>query len=222
VAVIAVAAIVCGCDPPEGNVGPADASHVHADHSHASVPEYAAHTHGATPASGELAADATPALLDVDGVSHGTLAAPARGRWTSLFFVRTDCPIANQYAPEIKRICGDYAADGFECLLVYVDGYLTADDVRSHAAAFDLGLPAILDGEHALVARAGATVTPEVAIFAPGAELEYRGRIDNLYAELGRPRRQATERDLRNALDDLVAGRPVRQPKTQATGCYIE
>jgi AhpC/TSA family len=200
----------------------AELSHTHADHIHPSVPEHAAHLHDATPASAAHAPGTAVALLDIDGVSHGTLAAPARGRWTSLFFVRTDCPIANQYAPEIKRICADYAATGVECLLVFVDGHLTSDDVRQHVAAFDYELPAILDRDHTLVARAGATVTPEAAIFAPGAELEYRGRIDNLYVELGRPRRQATERNLRNALDDLVGGRPVRERQAQATGCYIE
>lgn len=217
----ATAAVLCGCGSSEGDVESAAASHGHADHTHVTVPEHAVHSHGAVPEGNPLA-DATFALVDIDGVSHGTLAAPARGRWTSLFFLRTDCPIANQYAPEIKRVCADYAAEGVECLLVYVDGYLTADDVRAHLVAFDLDLPAVLDDDHALVARAGATVTPETAVFAPGAALVYRGRIDNFYAELGRPRRQVTERDLRNALDDLVAGRPVQAPQTQATGCYIE
>lgn len=217
-AALAAVAILCGCVPTEGSVESAESGHAHADHTHVSVPEHAAHSHDGTPTGAEHA----PALVDIDGLEHGTLASPARGRWTSLFFVRTDCPIANQYAPEIKRICADYATTGVECLLVYVDGHLTADDVRRHVADFDLDLPAILDRDHALVARAGATITPEVAIFAPGAELTYRGRIDNGYAELGRPRRQVTERDLKDALDDLVAGRAVRRPETQATGCYIE
>ena len=217
-AVLAAAAILYGCVPTEGNVESADSSHTHTDHIHPSVPEHAAHLHGTTPTGGAHAPDAALALLDIDGVNHGTLAAPARGRWTSLFFVRTDCPIANQYAPEIKRICADYAATGVECLLVFVDGHLTSDDVRQHVAAFGYELPAILDRDHALVARAGATITPEAAIFAPGAELEYRGRIDNLYVELGRPRRQATERNLRNALDDLVGGRPVREPQDSGDG----
>jgi hypothetical protein len=217
-AVAAVAAFLGGCVPTEGGVDPAAASHTHADHAHASISEHADHAHDAIPRGG----GAMLTLIDIDGIDHGTLAAPARGRFTSLFFTRTDCPIANQYAPQIKRICADYAAAGVECLLVYVDGHLAAEDVRRHAADFDYALPAILDREHSLVAYAGATITPEVAVLAPGAALEYRGRIDNLYVELGRPRREASERDLRNALDDLVAGRVVRRPRTQATGCYIE
>lgn len=215
-AIAACVLVLCGCAPTEGGVESAASSHAHPDHTHVAARDHAPH------AAFDDSPDAALELVDIDGVSHGTLAAPARGRWTSLLFVRTDCPIANHYAPEIRRICAEHAESGVECLLVYVDGHLTVDDVRQHVDAFDYALPAILDEKHALVARAGATITPEAAVFAGGAELAYRGRIDNLYAELGRPRRQATERDLKNALDDLAAGRPVRKPQTQATGCYIE
>jgi hypothetical protein len=219
---LAAAAASSGCAPGEEGVELSVLDHAHADHAHVSVPEHAPHTHGATADRRERTRHSALELVDIEGVDHGTLAAPTHGRWTSLFFVRTDCPIANRYAPEIRRICADYAAAGLECLLVYVDGHLTAEDVREHADAFDLALPAILDRDHALVAHAGATVTPEAAVFASGAELKYRGRIDNLYAELGRPRVNVTERDLRSALDDLVAGRSVHRSLTQATGCYIE
>jgi hypothetical protein len=161
-------------------------------------------------------------LVDIDGVAHGTLADPSPARWTGLIFVRTDCPVSNQYAPEIKRICSEYASRGMQCLLVYADPYDTIEAVRRHHAEFGYSLPAVLDPGHALVARAGATITPEAAVFTPGATLAYSGRIDNLYNELGRPRQQVTERDLRNALDDLIAGRTVRKPRTPATGCFIE
>jgi hypothetical protein len=72
-----------------------------------------------------------------------------------------------------------------------------ADEVRAHLAAFSLDLPALIDRDHVLAARAGATVTPQAAVFTPGGELAYSGRIDDLYAELGRPRHNATEHNLR-------------------------
>jgi hypothetical protein len=161
-------------------------------------------------------------LIDIDGNSHGSLAKSARGRWSSLFFVGTDCPISNRYAPEIKRICGAYAHAGVQCLLVYSDPHYTIGQIRAHAGDFGYTLPVIFDRDRQLVTRLGATSTPEVAVIGPGAMLAYRGRIDNLHAELGRPRQQATEHDLRDALDDLVEGRPVRKPRTFAVGCYIE
>lgn len=161
-------------------------------------------------------------LTDIDGIAHGSLAEPAGARWTSLFFVRTDCPVSNQYAPEIRRICGEYGPGGMQCLLVYVDPHDSLAQVRAHRASFGYTLPALLDPGHALVGQAGARITPEVAVFGRGAKLEYLGRIDDLYTELGRPRTQVSTRDLREALDDLRDGRAVRKPRTQAIGCYIE
>lgn len=173
----------------------------------------------ATRSAPSPAGPALPLLVDIDGIEHG---APARGRWTSLFFVGTDCPVSNRYVPEIKRICAGYAPAGVDCLLVYSSRTLNQKTIREHLAAYGYGLPAILDSTRTVTALAGATVTPEVAVFGADAKLAYRGRIDDLFGELGRPRQQVSQRDLRDALDDLVAGRPVRKPRTRAIGCYIE
>ena len=59
-------------------------------------------------------------------------------------------------------------------------------------------------------------------MLAPGGRLLYRGRIDNRYAILGKPRLKATQHDLRVALEAISARKPVKTPRTVATGCYIE
>lgn len=161
-------------------------------------------------------------LVDIDGIGHGSPGSPAQGKWTSLFFVGTDCPVSNRYVPEIKRICAEYAPAGVDCLLVYSDRTLDEMAIREHLATYEYALPAVLDSARTVTTLAGATVTPEVAVFGADATIAYRGRIDDLYSELGRPRQQVSQRDLRDALDDLVAGRPVRNPRTRAIGCYIE
>jgi len=52
-------------------------------------------------------------------------------------------------------------------------------------------------------------------------ERKYLGRIDDLYADLGKRRARATSLDLRDALDAVLADRPVPRPVTQAVGCFI-
>src|SRR5262245_66234321 len=95
-------------------------------------------------------------------------------------------------------------------------------DIRKHMKYIKYTCcSAILDSNHELVKAAGATVVSEVALFANNGELKYRGRIDNLYAALGKPRQVVSERDLRNALDALIAGRSVPNSRTQAFGCFI-
>ena len=159
-------------------------------------------------------------LEDIDGNEHGL--PPSSGqRATVVFFVTHDCPISNRYAPEIERICSEYSPRGVGCLMAYVDPTIAAEEIRQHRQAFGAAQPAVHDTSHELVRLAGATITPESAVFDGGGRLVYRGRVNNFYAALGTPRRQATEHDLRNALDELLEGVPVSKPRTQAVGCFI-
>ena len=160
-------------------------------------------------------------VRDVDG--HERQPLEPSGPASVLFFVTNDCPVANSYAPEIQRICGDYAGKGVSCTLVYSDLTLDAPAIRKHHSDFGYPatLPAVKDTGHKLAAATGATITPESVIVGKGGKVLYRGRIDKFYAALGKPRRQATEHDLRQALDEVLAGKPVTHPQTQAVGCYI-
>jgi hypothetical protein len=76
------------------------------------------------------------------------------------------------------------------------------------------------DPDHALVKRAGVTVTPEAAVYS-GGRLVYRGRIDDRYAALGKARPEPTRRDLAAALEAALAGRPAPAKITRAVGCTI-
>lgn len=159
-------------------------------------------------------------LIDIDGVRHGSLESPP-GKATVVFFVLRDCPISNQFAPEINRICNEYAANDVRCFLAYLDPDAAIEDVRRHTQEFSYACcPAILDESRRLTKAAGATITPEAALFSSKGELMYRGRINNLYAGLGKKRRQPTVHDLRKALDEALAGAPVSTARTQAIGCY--
>ena len=162
------------------------------------------------------------AVAEVTTESMAALTRPSQGHWSVLLFVGTDCPVSNHYAPEIRRICAQYQPAGAQCTLVYSERQATAAQVRRHLAEFGFAIPAVVDAGQALATRAGATVTPQAVVYAPDGAPAYSGRIDNLYAALGRQRQAATEHDLRNALDDLAARREVRTPRTQAIGCYIE
>jgi hypothetical protein len=161
-------------------------------------------------------------LIDIDGVTHGTLEHPDQGSWSVLMYMTADCPIANQYAPEIQRICDSYESKGVRCYLVYADPSLSKDVVRKHAQDFHgARYPAILDSDYRLVDAAGATVSSETAVFSRGGKLEYRGRIDDFNAALGVQRQQATQHDLLDALDALIAGRSVANTRTEAIGCFL-
>jgi hypothetical protein len=58
-------------------------------------------------------------------------------------------------------------------------------------------------------------------VIRPDESIAYRGRIDNYYADLTKPRAQVTEHDWRDALDAVLSGKPVAKPEVPAVGCYI-
>jgi DNA-binding transcriptional LysR family regulator len=163
---------------------------------------------------------APPQIRDVDGRARDPFK-PA-GRASVLVFVTSDCPISNAYAPEIQRLCAAYADRGVECALIYEDAGLPAGAVRRHLAEYRYAnVVAILDDDRAIAQRAGASVTPQAVVVDAAGRVRYRGRIDDFYAALGRPRRHVTSHDLRDALDAVLAGHAVARPETEALGCYI-
>jgi len=139
-----------------------------------------------------------------------------------LVFVASDCPVSNGYAPEIQRICSASAPKGVSCILVYEDPGVTGDAVRRHMQEYRYqGIAATIDPDGALATRLRATITPEAIVIDRAGAVRYRGRIDNFYAALGRPRQVVTAHDLQDALDALAAGKPVPARDTPAIGCYI-
>jgi hypothetical protein len=159
-------------------------------------------------------------LRDLDG--HAQRPFQPKGLAQVLFFLMTDCPISNFYAPEIQRICADYAGKGAGCSLIYEDASADTQTFRKHMEEYRYrGIPAILDADRKAARQAGATVTPEVAVVDHDGKIRYHGRIDDFYAGLGKPRRQATTHELRDALDAVLAGKPVAVAEAKALGCYI-
>ncbi|HWE53240.1 MAG TPA: hypothetical protein VG273_25840 [Bryobacteraceae bacterium] len=164
-----------------------------------------------------------PAVIvrDTEGVKQEPLKVE-KGRAEALFFITHDCPISNYYSHEIRRICEDYSKHGLSCALVYVDPTITDEQARKHAAEYGHGdYPRIVDRNHDLVKATGADITPTAVLVKSDETIAYRGRIDNFYAALGKPRAQATEHDLRDALDAVFSGHPVAKPEAPPIGCYI-
>lgn len=178
----------------------------------------------ATPAAArDHGQGASPAVLDLEGRSVRPLAGLTAGARVFVF-VRTECPIANRYAPELRRIADRFASRGVGFYLVYVDPAESETAIRKHLE--DYGHPGtpLRDPEHALVREAQASVTPEAAVFAPGpsgTRLVYHGRIDNRTVDFGRERPAPTTHDLEQALQAVLDGKPVPRATAKAVGCLI-
>ena len=138
-----------------------------------------------------------------------------------IIFILHDCPIANAFAPEINRLVAEFQARDIRFFLVHTDPDLSVTAAQQHAKDFGYRCPVLLDPEHRLVARLKATVTPEAFVVTPAGTTAYRGRLDDRFVELGKRRPEPTRRDLRLALESILAGQPVAEPVTKAVGCFI-
>ena len=156
----------------------------------------------------------------IDG-RHYTEAALQERKAFVLFFVATDCPISNRYAPEMNRLVAAYAPKEIAFWIVHTDPALTVEEATRHAREFSYQCPVIVDREHLLVKLTGARVTPEAAILSPEGRLLYRGQIDDTYQDYGVRRLQPRRREVRNVLEAILAGRTVKLRTTQAIGCFI-
>ncbi len=136
-------------------------------------------------------------------------------------FALCDCPIANAYSPEISRIASEYKKRNFDFYFVHTDPATTIEKARKHARDYALDLKVVLDPEHRLVRFLKAETVPEAFVLTPDLKTAYRGRIDDRNTAYGKRRAEPTRRDLREALDAIIAGKPVPNPKTPVIGCYI-
>jgi hypothetical protein len=137
-----------------------------------------------------------------------------------LIFTRTDCPIANRYAPELQRLFNSYSSR-VDFRLIYIEPGITAENMQKHRSEFGLGMPASIDADRKYVRLGRATVTPEAAVFVED-KLVYRGRIDDRYVSFGVVRREPQHHDLADVLAEVAAGKVPQFRATKAIGCAIE
>ncbi len=139
-----------------------------------------------------------------------------------LVFISTDCPIANSYQPLLHRMAEEHAENGIRFIMIHPGPGTDSDAARKHARDFGIEVPVVIDTDQSISRRVGATVTPQAFVFVRDQSAPaYQGRIDDLYADYGKKRPVATRRELANALEAIVDGKPVEPSMTDAIGCFI-
>ena len=160
-------------------------------------------------------------LPDLDNRLVDPFQTAADARAIVFLFISVDCPISNRYAPEIRRLSEKFAPRGVVFRLVYPNPAESPEAIRGHLKDYRYPASAMRDPRQQLARFAAATITPEAAVYDRQGHRVYLGRIDDRYVNLGLERPAPTRRDLEEALDATLEGRPVRQSMTQAVGCYI-
>ncbi len=137
-----------------------------------------------------------------------------------LCFLGTECPLARIYGPRLQRMSDQYESRGVRFVGVNSNIQDSMDDLRGYVKDHSIRFPIAKDYDRAAALACSASRTPEVLVIDRGGSVQYRGRIDDQY-QPGIARSEATQHDLRDAIDQLLAGKKVARPKTEAVGCLI-
>jgi phage terminase large subunit-like protein len=138
-----------------------------------------------------------------------------------LVFIDVECPIANAFQPELRRLEEKFGGRGVRFVLIHADPETGVEQAKAHAEEYGITAPVCIDEGQRWVKRTGATVTPEAVVLDAAGKTIYKGRIDDRYAAIGKKRPEAKVRDLEVALAAVVAGEPVKVAETEAVGCLI-
>jgi peroxiredoxin len=139
-----------------------------------------------------------------------------------LIFSCNHCPYVKDYETRMIAIQRDYAAKGVQLVAInsnddkdYPEDSFPEMVKRSKERGFNF--PYLRDESQKVVEAYGGVCTPHVFAFDSKRVLRYRGRIDD-----SRNASKVTSHDLRNALDDLAAEKPVGVADTKPFGCSIK
>ena len=135
-------------------------------------------------------------------------------------FLLKDCPIANQYMPEVARLYKQYSAKGIQFEIVFEDSDITTAAMDKFRREFSFKGPMLMDKEHWLAKQCGVTISP-TAVVRHQQTIYYVGRIDDTYATIAKRNLHPKHHELRDGLDAFLAGRRVKVQKTQAVGCRL-
>src|SRR6185295_10015492 len=125
-----------------------------------------------------------------------------------------------KYWPKLKRLDEQYRKEGVQFVSVNVGGDDEIQEIAQQGIDFGLEFPLVKDVDGSCVKKTGVTRTPEVVLLDAMRKLRYRGRIDD-QVRTGGTRPDVQSDDLRQALDDLLAGREIAAPETTVDGCKI-
>ena len=139
-------------------------------------------------------------------------------------FISNHCPYVKHVQHELARVAGDYKTKGVAFVAINsnnVEAY--PDDrperMKEEKARVGYPFPYLFDETQEVARAYRAACTPDFFVFDGDRLLVYRGQLDDSRPKNGKP---VTGRDLRAALDTILAGQPVPAEQIPSVGCNIK
>jgi len=145
----------------------------------------------------------------------------ADGRAVCFAFLHHACPLAQEYGPVLGEMAVAFADEGIRFVGVVCECD-DSGDIEEYRKTYGITFPIYTDTGFHLAEALDATITPEVVLVDHDRRIRYAGRIDDRYKIRGVMSPGDPDHELRAAIRDLVAGREIGVPRTEAVGCPLD
>ncbi len=142
----------------------------------------------------------------------------AKSKAVVVIFDATKCPYAIGYKERVAKMGKEYAGKGVAFVTINSNKTEPAAEVAEDAKKNGFAFPVLKDEGNKVADLYAAQKTPEIYVLDPKGTLLYRGRIDETHDDP----KNVKSPDLRNALEAILAGKPVPAAETKAFGCSIK
>lgn len=169
-----------------------------------------------TPRAKDAATLPPVALVDTAGATTNLPADLSRAPLTVIVFYADHCPCFSAHEGRLRELQQTYGSRGVKLLLV--DSEIEGTAARDAEAVTERHLPPIsLDRGARLADALGAEYATFTVVFDAEGRIRYRGGIDSDKNRLS----AAPHAYLRDALDDLLAGKEPRVAEGKTLGCAL-
>jgi peroxiredoxin len=161
------------------------------------------------------------ALPDPDGHIHELT--PGANAYV-VMFICNHCPFVIHVREELALLGDNYGDKGVQIVAINsndVEGYPadSPEKMRKTAAEWGLTFPYVFDEDQSVAKAYRAACTPDLFVFDSEQRLVYRGQLDDSRPSNDKP---IDGKDLREALDAVLSGRPVSNDQRPSIGCNIK
>jgi peroxiredoxin len=141
-----------------------------------------------------------------------------------VMFICAHCPFVLHVESELARLAADYQPNGLGVVAISSNSTAThpqdaPENLKAMAQRVGFDFPYLHDSTQEVAKAYTAACTPDFFLFDKDRRLAYRGRLD-----ASRPGNEVplTGKDLRSAIDDVLAGRAVTADQLPSAGCNIK
>jgi peroxiredoxin len=143
---------------------------------------------------------------------------------TVVMFICNHCPFVKHVNEQLVKLANDYQPKGISFVAISSNDIVSypedsPEKMKEYAARLGYPFPYLFDETQEVARAYKAACTPDFYIFDADLSLVYRGQLDDSRPNNGIP---ATGKDIRTALDNILADKPVSAEQRPSLGCNIK